>query len=375
MKSINADIVIVGAGLSGLAAAVELTAQGHDVLLLEARERPGGRILTRHVAGLDDAALDLGPSWVWPENGRMIKLIDELGLKTFPQFAEGRLVFEDRLGLIRRDLELATMAGALRIEGGVGKLIDRLCDKLPEDNLHLGTKIEGIATSAGAGLIVTGSAGNKNLSLEANAVLLALPPRLVVETISFEPRLAEALTDELEAIPTWMAGHAKLVAVYEKPFWRELGLSGDAISHFGPLAEIHDASPDPPTLGILFGFVGYDAEARGQLGEKLHELALEQLERLFGYKAASPLEAMIRDWSKERETATQRDNAPLTHHPHYGFPTSLHQLESNGIFFAGSELAATSGGFLEGALEAGRAACHRLETFLERQKASPVTNS
>ncbi len=375
MKSIDADIVIVGAGLSGLAAATELNAQGHDLLLLEARERPGGRILSRHVAGLDDAALDLGPSWVWPENDRMIKLIDELGLRTFPQFAEGRLVFEDQRGLIRRDLELATMAGALRIEGGVGKLIDRLCDKLPEGNLHLGNKIEGIATSAGAGLIVTGSAGDKEFSLLANAVLLALPPRLVVESISFEPRLAEALTDKLAAIPTWMAGHAKFVAVYEKPFWRELGLSGDVISHFGPLAEIHDASPNPPTLGILFGFIGYDAEARGQFGEKLHQLALEQLERIFGYKAANPLEAMIWDWSKERETATQRDHAPLTQHPHYGFPASLLQIEGNGIFFAGSELAATSGGFLEGALEAAGAACHRLEAFLERQKASAVTSS
>jgi monoamine oxidase len=375
MKNIDTDIVIVGAGLSGLAAAAKLNAQGHDVLLLEARERPGGRILSRHVAGLDDSALDLGPSWVWPENDRMIKLIDELGLRTFPQFAEGRLVFEDQLGLIRRDLELATMAGALRIEGGVGKLIDRLCDKLPRDHLRLRNKIEGIATIAGAGLLLTGSAEDKELSLEANAVVLAVPPRLVVESISFEPRLAEALTDELAAIPTWMAGHAKFVAVYEKPFWRELGLSGDAISHFGPLTEIHDASSDPPTLGILFGFVGYDAEARGQLGEKLHELALKQLERLFGYKAANPLEAMIQDWSKERETATQRDHAPLKQHPHYGFPTSLHQLESNGIFFAGSELAATSGGFLEGALEAAGVACHRLEAFLERQKVSAVTSS
>ncbi len=41
-----------------------------------------------------------------------------------------------------------------------------------------------------------------------------------------------------------MAGHAKVVALYERPFWREQGLSGDAISHCGTLAEIHDARND-----------------------------------------------------------------------------------------------------------------------------------
>ncbi|MEM1154111.1 MAG: hypothetical protein AAGI44_08210 [Pseudomonadota bacterium] len=48
---------------------------------------------------------------------------------------------------------------------------------------------------------------------------------------------------ELGGVPTWMAGQAKVVAVYESPFWRDSGFSGDAMSRKGPLIEIHDASP------------------------------------------------------------------------------------------------------------------------------------
>ncbi|MFS0906790.1 hypothetical protein AB3N02_27595 [Priestia aryabhattai] len=58
-----------------------------------------------------------------------------------------------------------------------------------------------------------------------------------------------------------MAGQAKAVAIYDRPFWRELGLSGFVSSWVGPLQEIHDASPDVGS-GALFGFLGIPARMR-----------------------------------------------------------------------------------------------------------------
>ena len=88
----DTEVCIIGAGLSGLALASALRAEGRDVTVLEARDRPGGRVLSQ-------AGHDLGPSWVWPQNRRMLALLDRLGLRHFPQHATGRLVFEDAGGI------------------------------------------------------------------------------------------------------------------------------------------------------------------------------------------------------------------------------------------------------------------------------------
>src|SRR5262249_17386533 len=92
-------------------------------------------------------------------------------------------------------------------------------------------------------------------------VFLALPPRLTEATIRFEPALPAALAQSWRHTTTWMAPHAKYVAVYPSPFWRTQGLSGEARSMCGPLGEIHDASSDDGTAA-LFGFFGVPASVR-----------------------------------------------------------------------------------------------------------------
>ena len=88
----DADVVVVGAGLAGLAAARELVAQGLEPTVLEARDRVGGRTLNEEIG--DGKIVEIGGQWVGPTQTRALELIGELGLETFKTFGEGKNLFE-----------------------------------------------------------------------------------------------------------------------------------------------------------------------------------------------------------------------------------------------------------------------------------------
>lgn len=321
--NIDTDLCIIGAGLSGLALATKLQAEGRDVIVLEARNRSGGRVLSQ-------GGHDLGPAWIWPHNHRILALLESLGLNTFAQYASGRLVFEDAAGRVRRDLEFATMGDALRVEGGLARVTDTLASGLG-DRLGLARRVlQVLEVTDGVSVLMADG------RVHARRVILAMPPRLIAG-------LGVAVPDA----PTWMAGHAKLVATYPTAFWRENGLNGDAISHRGPLAEIHDASPVGAKLGALFGFA--QVGAARQPG--FREAAIAQLVRLFGQDAATPDDVFIKDWSMDPVTATKADLTPPSDHPTYNALPPTRRL-----IFAGTETSRDNGGFLEGALAAAEAA-------------------
>lgn len=321
--NIDTSICIIGAGLSGLALAEALRADGRQVTVLEARGRAGGRVRSQH-------GYDLGPSWVWPHNHRMLALVEKLQLRLFAQYATGRLVFEDARGTIRRDLDFATMGGAMRVAGGLGCVTDALAATLG-NCLRLNCAVQKVSEDE-TGVTLATTTG----TIRAERVVLALPPRL-----------AAGLEVTVPDVPTWMAGHAKLVATYKTPFWRAKGLNGDAISHLGPLAEIHDASLASVATGALFGFA-HPGAAR-QAG--FRQAAISQLVRLFGPEAATPEDLLIKDWSFDPATATDADRNPPQGHPTYRALPSTRRL-----IFAGTESADVDGGFLEGALAAAESA-------------------
>jgi monoamine oxidase len=97
----RADVVVVGAGLAGLMAARTLVAAGQDVIVLEARDRVGGRTLN-HVLE-DGQAIEVGGQWIGPTQDRMYELVAELGLETFATYNEGEhiLRFGDKQGRYR----------------------------------------------------------------------------------------------------------------------------------------------------------------------------------------------------------------------------------------------------------------------------------
>ncbi len=263
-------------------------------------------------------------------------------------------------GNVQRGAGFASMQGSLRMEGGFSRLIQGLAQQLPSSKFLLGARVDRVAQAA-SGIALSVNTAEGPFVVRAQRVVLALPPRVIQESIEFLPALPPDVARALRAIPTWMAGQAKVVAAYERPHWRDAQLSGDAMSRIGPLVEIHDASPCVGGPFAVFGFVGVLPEARRGQQDQVLDLSRRQLGRLFGEPMLQPTALVLEDWSLAAFTATPLDQGPAPHHPDYGFPRALEGLWDNDLHFAGTEMARTSGGFLEGALEAAEQAVWRLE--------------
>ncbi|MCJ7871170.1 FAD-dependent oxidoreductase [Phaeobacter sp. J2-8] len=350
------DILIVGGGLSGLALADQLARQGRDFLLVEAQDRLGGRILTKELSG---GAFDLGPAWFWPGQPRMAALAERFQIPVFEQFSTGDLVYQKQNGAVQRGRGYASMAGSYRLAGGIGSVVHALAKGLDPAMIMTSTRLTSIDHSAGEITAQVDQDGSAQI-ITANRIVMAVPPRVIADTVSFDPALDAAQTQALQNVPTWMAGQAKIIAVYDQPHWRNAGLSGDAMSQQGPMVEIHDASPMQGGPYALFGFVGVPADARAQHKDKMMRLAAAQLTAMFGPEMADPMHLVLQDWATIPDIARPRDRQPVRSHPRYGLPTNLRALSAGGMIFASTETAPDFGGFLEGALEAAEHAANTL---------------
>ncbi|WP_333574055.1 flavin monoamine oxidase family protein [Sphingomonas sp.] len=353
-------VAVIGAGLSGLQAAHLLAEAGIDHVLIEARNRVGGRILSVGENQAADGPYDLGPSWYWPTiQPPMAALVDELGLSAFQQYAEGDMLFERAAGQVpQRFSGYAQVPAPMRLVGGTGALVRALLPRLQPGTLMLGTRVRALRL-ASDGIELGLARGGGHTSLCAEHVIVTVPPRLLANAVQFEPPLDPSVARRWRETPTWMAPHAKFVALYDRPFWRHAGLSGDAQSAVGPLAEIHDAST-AEGKAALFGFVGVPADRRALAGEAaLKRACLDQLVRLFGEEARAARALLLKDWAADPLTATAEDPISAGHPTSHEEPWVSDRWRTR-VTLAGSETSPINSGYLAGAVAAANRAVQEL---------------
>ncbi len=439
-------VLVIGAGLSGLAAARRLVSSGVDTLVLEARPRVGGRTEGGHTA--EGTPVELGGQWVGPTQTRMYALIEELGLETFPTYNTGQHVVQ----LGGSTSRLASKRGAVPklnpfvladLLQGMTRF-KRLADQVPLDqpwtgpkartldsqtletwilrnlrtrtarsyfrvateavfsaeagNLsalhalfyaHSGTDFEGLlstdrgaqqdrivggsiriseATAGGLGdrilldspvrRIEQGAARVKvttrsGADYQAERVIVTLPPTLAgrLEYDPILPSWRDQLTQRLPA-----GSVIKLYAVYDEPFWRSDGLTGQAASDRGPVKVTFDNSPPGGSPGVMMGFMeASDGRAAARLSlEERRAAAVACFVRYFGPKAATPVEYIERDWMAE-EFSRGCYGAHFTPGVWSDFGSAL--TEPVGlVHWAGAECAPVWNGYMEGAVRPGEQA-------------------
>jgi monoamine oxidase len=383
-----ADVLVIGAGLAGLVAARDLSAARRSVLVLEARDRVGGRIVNEDIG--TGKIVEMGGQWAGPTQDRILALATELEIATFPTYDTGRNVlhFNGRRGtyagpilrisplvlaevgqaqtrleaLARKvptgapwtapnadwldaqtfetwirhhtasrsarmlltlaaeavfaaepgDLSMLhvlfyshsggsfqrlidTTGGAQqdRFAGGSAVIADRLAAKLG-DIVRLESPVRKIEV-AGDKATITTPAGQ----FEGRQVIVTAPP-LLAGRIDYEPALPpwrEQLTQR-----TPMGSVIKCQVIYDEPFWRADGLSGQATGDGEGSRVVFDNSPPDGSPGILLAFLeGDEARRLGRESPEVRQRAVvDSLVRYFGPRAARPERYLERDWQQEK---------------------------------------------------------------------------
>jgi len=451
MDRIEADVCVVGAGYAGLTAARRLSNAGATVVVLEARDRVGGRVWTRQ---LDDGTpLDMGGTWLGPGQDAAYALARELNIATYPTYAKGETVFVDAAGKVSAYRGSIPPIGPIPIASlGQGMLrLDRMAKSVSLDtpwkgkrarsfdSRSLGSWIDSqvptkaakqLLNAAARGLLtadpseisllqflhlvrsadrglngllsieggyqqdrLTGGAQSMAnamsrdlgeavrfnvpvreieqdedgvtvrgdaLTVRANQAIVAIPPRLAGK-LRYSPALP---TDHAQLLDRMPAGEIiKIMTVYDEPFWRSYGRSGQSVAMNSHIETTLDASPKSGR-GVLASFAfGPFARSLGRLApDERKRLVLDTLRLRFGPKAGEPIAYEEADWEREEWTrgcsAAHLATGVLTQFGH-----SLREPVGR-IHWAGSELANKSWGTIDGAIRSGlRAADEVLATM------------
>ncbi|MEU5591504.1 FAD-dependent oxidoreductase [Streptomyces sp. NPDC020298] len=353
------DVVVVGAGIAGLAATAALVAAGRDTVCLEARNRCGGRLLSTAAA---PGALDLGATWYWDGERRVADLPARLGIDTFEQHLAGDTLVQDATGVRRLRGNLID-APARRFAPGAEALARALAAELPPGVVRLDSPVSGVHPRAAGGLEVRTASSE----LHAEHVVVAVPPALALARIDFGSGLSPELVRLARTTPVWMGAVVKVVAGCPFAFWREAGLAGAAISRTGPLRELHDMSGPEGRPAALFGFA-----AAQSVGRDFEQEVTTQLAQLFGPAAAEPEALHIQNWSGERWTVPPAVHH-LADHSLFGHPLYQRPALDGRLHWASTETADQYSGHIEGALAAAERAVTASLTTEEANSCSRQT--
>jgi monoamine oxidase len=199
-------------------------------------------------------------------------------------------------------------------------------------------------------------------SFVAQRAIVTLPPTLAgrLEYDPVLPSWRDQLTQRLPA-----GSVIKLYAVYDQPFWRDDGLTGQAASDRGPVKVTFDNSPPGGSPGVLMGFMeANDGRAAARLTpEARRAVAVDCFVRYFGPRAADPREYIERDWMAE-EFSRGCYGAHFTPGVWGDFGAALAEPVGR-LHWAGAECSPVWNGYMEGAVRSGERSAEDVLAALE----------
>jgi monoamine oxidase len=454
----EADVAVVGAGLAGLTSARRLEAAGASVVVLEARDRVGGRTLNEPLG--DGQVVEIGGQWIGPTQDRIAALARELGVQTFPTHTAGERLVEFEGELRRYSGRIPRVSATALADFGQAQLkLDRLARKVPleapweaPDAEKLDSQTlwswmrRNVYTKAGRSMVelvveavwaaqpaelsllhvlfYIHSAGGLDLLLEteggaqqdrfvggsqlvsirmaeelgdaversapvrriahsqdgvvvtadavevrARRAVVALPPTLCGR-IAYDPPLAGYRDQLTQRMP--QGSVIKCLAVYDTPFWREQGLSGEATSDVGPAKLVFDNTPPSGSPGVLVAFLeGARAREYGRLRDRdRREAVLRGMARLFGERAMRTERFIERSWADEEWTR----GCYGCYMPPGGwtqFGPALRQ-PIGPLHWASAETATVWNGYMDGAVQSGQRAAAEVLSGLETAVTSRI---
>ncbi|MDQ2958383.1 MAG: flavin monoamine oxidase family protein [Actinomycetota bacterium] len=444
---LEADAIVIGAGLAGLTATRELKEAGWSVRLLEARDRVGGRLKGYSLG--DGKAVDLGGEYYGDKSTAIAETARSVGVSGFRTFDKGERItfingrrfdytglFPWRMGpavladfgrailkierlartvppespwnapnaekldsqtfwswcqrnvataTARAFLTMATEAAycaspadlsllhvlyyanasggfrylmeisggiqRYRFDGGAHSIPMKLAARLP-DELRLGAPVRRIEQRSDS-VVVSGP----GFQARARWVVVAVPLTLAGR-IDYAPALPGYRDQLTQRMPAGAA--IKCLAIYDEPFWRAAGLSGQVTSNDGPFRVAFDTSPPDGSPGVLSAFVtGSAARAMTRLSRAERRAAvLEGLVRGLGPRAGKPVDFVEQNWLDEEFTrGCYHGFAPPGVYTVYG---PALRAPIGRIHWAGTETAVHQMGSMGGAIDSGRRVAREL---------------
>lgn len=244
------------------------------------------------------------------------------------------------------DLLTRTAGGAQesRFVGGSQQVSIRLAERLG-DAIRLGSPVREISQRSER-LSIGGEWG----AVEADRVVVAIAPA-VIPRISFDPPLSGRRAHLYAKMPPGYV--IKCSARYERPFWRDQGLSGQAGSATHPLAVTFDNSPRDGSCGVLMGFLegAHGRRASALNAEQRRDLVLDGFATYFGEQARRPLEYIDQDWAEE-EWIRGGYGAHLGPGVWTQYGHLLREPEGR-VHWAGAETSPVWNGYMDGAIRSG----------------------
>ena len=224
-------VIIVGAGVSGLVAGYELTRAGHDVTILEARNRVGGRVFTLRTPFSDGHFADAGAARIPLDHEMTIGYADHFELTLDPFYPESsyyvNLSGDERTLISASDyLNNPPWEGFpvnrkdfVKIRGGTDKLPQAFADTLT-DQIHLATPVESIEQNADG--IIVGVSDGTEYSADRALCTVPLP---VLNRIQFSPQLSDAKVEDSSGGYDY-AESTRVFMQFANRFWESEGLNG-----------------------------------------------------------------------------------------------------------------------------------------------------